>query len=129
MTQFGRYSPDIILKAWKNRTLKKYKTGQVFLIESVESDFSIEIDGFETVNTDFLTDILYHIEEFDQTVQNFCKKYYEIDFRNYKVTLEWISIEKNEATLGYFGDYVNIELIAVFKKEEKQWYIADICYA
>ena len=42
--------------------------------------------------------------------------------------MSWVSLEEDQIGLGYWGKYVNIELLAVCKCEAERWEISEIYY-
>lgn len=72
-----------------------------------------------------------HIKEIDNTVQKFCKNSFEqgkFDIRNYMVSLAWITFEIDKVVMGYWGEFVNIELRAIFSIKNGMWEKIDIYY-
>jgi hypothetical protein len=125
--KINRYPESIILEAWE----KTDKTQKTILIESSELHFSIEIDGCENTNNDVVGSFLLYIREADNMVQEFCQKCFDggkYDIRNYIVSLEWITFETDKVVMGYWGEYVNIELRAVFSVKNGVWEKVDIHY-
>lgn len=120
-----RFPENIILEAWE----KADKTQKTVLVDSCELDFSIEIDGYKNTSNDVVVSFLLHIREADNIVQEFCKNSFEhgkFDIRNYMVSLEWIDFETDKVVMGYWGEFVNIELRAIFSMKNGVWEKLDI---
>ena len=129
ITQFkyNRYSSKYILNLWENAD----KESNIVTIESESEDFSIDIDGHKSIDSNLVIDFLSNIKEFDNTVQKFTHDTYikgNYEIRNYIVSLEWISFKKNEVMLGYWGEFVNIELRAIFNLKDGIWKNINIYY-
>ncbi|QAA32272.1 hypothetical protein [Clostridium manihotivorum] len=125
--KMNRYPEDIIVEAWQ----KADKTQETVEINSSELDFSVEIDGHENISNDMVVSFLMYIEEADNIVQEFCKNTFEqgkFDIRNYMVSLSWITFEKDKVVMGYWGDFVNIELRALFSMKNGVWEKIEIYY-
>ncbi|WBW95245.1 hypothetical protein [Oceanirhabdus sp. W0125-5] len=125
--KMNRYPENIILEAWE----KADKTQKIVLIDSCELDFSIEIEGYENTSDDVVVSFLMLIREIDNIVQEFCKTSFQqgkFDIRNYMVSLEWIDFETDKVVMGYWGEFVNIELRAIFSMKNGVWEKSDIYY-
>ncbi|SHJ93524.1 hypothetical protein SAMN02745163_02868 [Clostridium cavendishii DSM 21758] len=125
--KMNRYPEDIILEIWEAAD----KTQETVLIDCNELDFSIEIDGHENVSNDVVASFLLHIKEIDNMVQEFCNNSFQkgkFDIRNYIVSLEWITFESDKVVMGYWGEFVNIELRAIFSIKNGMWEKIDIYY-
>jgi len=125
--KMNRYPENIILEAWE----KADKTQKIVLIDSCELDFSIEIDGYENMSNYVVVSFLLHIREVDNIVQEFCKNSFQhgkFDIRNYMVSLAWITFETDKVVMGYWGEFVNIELRAIFSIKDGVWEKIDIYY-
>ena len=125
--KMNRYAENIISEAWE----KADKTQKTVIINSCELDFSIEIDGHENTSNDVVVSFLLNIREVDNIVQEFCKNSFqhsEFDIRNYMVSLEWITFETDKVVMGYWGEFVNIELRAIFSMINGIWEKIDIYY-
>lgn len=125
--KMNRYPEKIILEAWE----KADKTEKTVLIDCRELDFSIEIDGHENTSSDVVASFLLHIKKNDNIVQEFCKNSFQhgkFDIRNYMVSLEWLTFESDKVVMGYWGEFVNIELRAIFSIENGIWEKRDIYY-
>ncbi|MZK51429.1 MULTISPECIES: hypothetical protein [Clostridium] len=125
--KMNRYPEKIISEAWE----KADKTQKTVLINSCELDFSIEIDGRENTSNDIVVSFLLNIREVDNIVQEFCKNSFQhgkFDIRNYMVSLEWITFETDKVVMGYWGEFVNIELRAIFSIKNGVWEKIDIYY-
>lgn len=93
------------------------------------------IDAFEIYIADeeiakkFITEVIAEIPNFDNFVQDFCERNSEmtnLGYKNYRVGLSWLSIEQNKVSMGYCGEYVNIELRVIFVKNDLKWGNEDI---
>lgn len=125
--KMNRYPENIILGAWE----KADKTKNTILIDSCELDFSIEIERYENTTNDVVVSFLLHIGEVDNIVQEFCKNSFQhgkFDIRNYMVSLEWVTFETDKVVIGYWGEFVNIELRAIFSMKNGIWEQMDIYY-
>jgi hypothetical protein len=125
--KMNRYPENTIIEAWE----KADKTQKTILITSCELDFSIEIDGYENTSNDIVVSFLLYIREADNIVQEFCKNSFQhgkFDIRNYIVSLEWITFETDKVVVGYWGEFVNIELRAIFLMKNGVWEKTDIYY-
>lgn len=125
--KMNRYPEKIILEAWE----KADKEQRTVVIDSSELDFSIEIEGHENASTDAIVSFLMNIREADNIVQEFCKdssQHSKFDIRNYIVSLEWINFETDRVIMGYWGEFVNIELRAIFLIKSGIWEKVDIYY-
>lgn len=123
----GRYPANIIMNTYQ----KADKTKQVFLLKNIAYNFEIEIEKSDGIEETFLLEVLSQVEDFDNTVQKFCMNNYQPERQNannYKVGISWISIEEDRVEIGYWGEYVNIELRAVFAKKNGNWETIDIYY-
>ncbi len=124
---FNRFSVNEILAEWK----KVDKSKDVVVLKSVKSDWSIEVDGIQSISHLSFENFLSKLDVFDNAVQTFCKETYEksnYSIENYMVTLQWISVLENSITMGYWGDYVNIELRAIIECENEIWKQKEIYY-
>ncbi|MBD7971026.1 hypothetical protein [Paenibacillus gallinarum] len=124
---FNRFSENEVLIEWE----KAVKSEDVIVLESINSDWSIEIDGIQSISQQEFESFLSKIDVFDNEVQLYCKEIYEkssFGAENYIVTLQWISVLKNSITMGYWGDYVNVELRSNIKYENGIWKQIGICY-
>lgn len=125
--KMNRYPENIILEAWE----KADKTQKIVLIDSCELDCSIEIEGYENTSDDVVVSFLLLIREIDNIVQEFCNNSFQqgkFDIRNYMVSLEWIAFETDKVVMGYWGEFVNIELRAIFSMKNGVWEKIDIYY-
>ncbi len=107
------------------------KSKDVVVLERANSDWSIELDGIQSISHEVFEIFLSKLDVFDNAVQLFCKEAYEksnYSIENYIVTLEWISILENSITMGYWGDHVNVELRSVIKFENGLWNQKEIYY-
>ena len=85
----------------------------------------------QVISRDLIKEILAEILMFDNYVKDFCElNYKKSSFRaeNYIVAFSWVSIEQNKVVMRYWGEYVNIELEAVFVKNNFVWENKDIYY-
>jgi hypothetical protein len=110
-----RYNKEVILEAFeKIETINK-----IFDLD-ISSDNSVEIHlDEEEMSIDLIKEIISEIPAFDNYVQDFCELIAErssYGTRNYMVALAWMKIEQNKVLMGYWGEYVNIELRAIFVK-------------
>ncbi|WP_160679903.1 hypothetical protein [Clostridium sp. C8-1-8] len=125
--KLNRYPEDIIVEAWE----REDKTQSTVTLDSTELDFSIEVDGHENISNDIVVSFLRYIKEADNIVQKFCESTFEqgkFDIRNYMVSLSWITFEKDKVVMGYWGEFVNIELRAIFSIKDGVWEKLDIYY-
>lgn len=123
----GRYPMAVLLDVFS----KVNKSEKTLLLENEEPWFEIEISGMESASDNDVLDVISHIEEFDNEVQHFCEANHhhgKQDIMYYVVGLQWIKIELNEITLGYWGECCNIELRAKFAKIDSEWKSTDIYY-
>lgn len=91
----------------------------------------IEVENYQKSNEFMLKKFFLQITQIDNDVQEFCKETFEKgknDIRNYLVSLQWVSIDGNELTIGYWGEYVNIELRVICNFNDSMWNISDIYY-
>lgn len=124
---FNRFSVNDVKAEWE----KADKSKDVVVLESDKSDWSVEVDGIQSISHQVFETFLFKLDEFDNEVQLFCKEAYEkinYGIENYLVTLEWISVLENSITMGYWGDHVNVELRAVIKYENGMWKQKEIYY-
>lgn len=126
---FNRFSENEVLIEWE----KANKSKDIIVLESnnLDSDWSIEIDGIQSTSQQVFESFLSKIDAFDKEVQLYCKGVYvKSDFgaENYIVSLQWISVLKNSITMGYWGDYVNVELRCNIEYENGIWRQIGICY-
>lgn len=124
---FNRFSVNEILTEW----VKADKSKDLIVLESVHSDWSIEVDGIRNLSEHVFENFLSRIDEFDHKVQLYCKEAYEkgnYKIENYLVTLEWISVQENSITMGYWGDHVNVELRSNIEYENGSWKQTEIFY-
>jgi putative Mn2+ efflux pump MntP len=125
--KMNQYPENIILEKWE----KADKTQKTVLIDSSELDLSIEIDGYENTSNDVVVSFLLNIREVDNIVQKFCKNSFQqgkFDIRNYMVSLEWVTFDTDKVVMGYWGEFVNIELRAIFLMKNGIWEKRDIYY-
>lgn len=125
----NRYSSQCILDEWENAD----KTNRVIVLEVENPYLELEISGVQDDNISLCKEFLARITEFDNAVQERCKKaYYEkrnkVDIKQYMVALQWLSIKDNEVIMGYWGEYVNIELRVKVKYIEDEWKIIEMYY-
>lgn len=123
--KINRYSENIILEAWE----KANKAQKTVNIDSSELDFSIEIDGHENVSNDVIESFLLYIKDADNIVQEFCNNSFQhgkADIRNYMVYLVWVTFEHDRVVMGYWGEFVNIELRAIFSISNGVWEKVDM---
>lgn len=125
--KLNRFSANEVLTAWENAD----KSKDVIVLESANSDWSIEVDGLQNISQEMLEHFLSKIDVFDNEVQLYCKEVFEngnhkID--NYIVSLQWISVLENSITMGYWGDYVNIELRSNLECDNGIWKQKEIYY-
>ncbi len=122
-----RFSVNEVLTAWE----KADKSKDIIVLESDHSDWSIEVDGVQSISHQVFETFLSQLNDFDHGVQLFCKDTYEKSnhgIEYYLVTLEWISILENSITMGYWGDYVNVELRSIVAYENEMWHQKEIYY-
>lgn len=125
--EFNRFSTNEVLTAWENAD----KSKDVILLEADNSDWSIEVDGIQNISHQTFEHFLSEIDAFDNGVQHYCKEVYENSnskIENYIVSLQWISVLENSITMGYWGDYVNIELRSNIECDNGIWKQKDIYY-
>ena len=125
--KFNRFSANEVLAAWENAD----KSKEVILLESANSDWSIEVDGIQNISHPMFERFLSKIDVFDNGVQLYCKEVYEnsnFKIENFIVSLQWISLLENSITMGYWGDYVNIELRSNIECDNGIWKQKDIYY-
>ncbi|GIP53743.1 hypothetical protein [Paenibacillus vini] len=127
LIKFNRFSINEVLAEWE----KADKSKEVIVLESATSDWSIEVDGIQSISHQIFETFLSKLDDFDNEVQLFCKETYEksnYGIEKYMVTLEWISILENSITMGYWGEHVNVELRAVIEYENGMWKQKEIYY-
>ena len=126
--QKNRYPANILIPLWEQADRSKTNIS----LESNNPFFSIDITGIEKIDCVNLVQVLSYIDDFDAIVQDFCKESYDassFDMKNYMVVLAWISIESEcKIIMGYWGEYVNIELRAVFERKENLWKKVDLYF-
>lgn len=123
-------SKEFVLNRYDSRTYCKLwnmadKTQKVILVGE------IELEGYQEKFDLIITRFWSQVTEIDNNIQCFCREAFEkgtYDIDNYIVSLQWVSVGENKVTMGYWGDYVNIELRAVCIYESVQWEISDIYY-
>ncbi|WP_027625627.1 hypothetical protein [Clostridium lundense] len=118
---------DILAKFEKIETIDEI----IYLDILFNDELEIYLNDKQEITRDLIKEILAEIPTFDNYVQNFCELNYNkssFDARNYMVALSWISIEQNKAVMRYWGEYVNIELEAIFIKNNLGWENKDIYY-
>jgi len=96
----------------------------VLPIEITNPYLSIEIEGGNQVNKEFLLEVIRNFSHFDNLMQSRCQKIYEKECRDviyYQFEPAWIEISENKVEICYWGTYVNTEFLAVFKKEDDNW--------
>jgi hypothetical protein len=87
-------------------------------------DDELEIHIKEEMPKGMIEDIIAEIQMFDNYVQDFCElnsKKSTFGDSNYMVDLSWIEIEPNKVIMGYWGRFVNIELRAIFVRNNLVW--------
>lgn len=127
MFHFNRFTVNEVLTEWE----KADKSKEVIVLESANSDWSLEVDGIQSISHQIFETFLSKLDEFDNEVQLFCKEVYEKSnhgIENYMVTLEWISVQEDSITMGYWGEHVNVELRAVIEYENGMWKQKEIYY-
>lgn len=125
--KFNRFSTNEVLTAWENAD----KSKDVILLESANSDWSIEVDGIQNISDQMFEHFLSKIDVFDNGVQLYCKEVYEnsnFKIENFIVSLQWISLLENAITMGYWGDYMNVELRSNIECDNGIWKQKDIYY-
>ncbi|MGG3281090.1 hypothetical protein [Paenibacillus solani] len=125
--KFNRFSANEVLTAWENAD----KSKDEIVLESADLDWSIEVDGIPNISQEMFEHFLSKIDIFDNGVQLYCKEVYEnsnVKIENYIVSLQWISIIENSITMGYWGDYVNIELRSNIECDNGIWKQKEIYY-
>ncbi|MGG3281125.1 hypothetical protein [Paenibacillus solani] len=125
--KFNRFSANEVLTAWENAN----KSKDVILLESAKSDWSIEVDGIQNISHQIFEHFLSKIDVFDNGVQLYCKEVYEnrkVKIENYIVSLQWISLLENSITMGYWGDFVNVELRSNIEYDNGIWKQKNIYY-
>ncbi|WP_433939893.1 hypothetical protein [Paenibacillus lautus] len=125
--KFNRFSANEVLTAWENAD----KSKDVILLESAHSDWSIEVDGIQNISHQMFEHFLSKLDVFDNGVQLYCKEVYEnsnFKIEHFIVSLQWISLHENSITLGYWGDYVNVELRSIIECDNGIWKQKDIYY-
>lgn len=121
------FTVNEVLEQWE----KTDRTKDLIVLESVHSDWSIEVDGFQSISPQVFTNFLSKVNAFDHEVQLYCKEVYEKSnnsIENYLVTLQWISVLEDSVTMGYWGDYVNIELRSHLRYQNGIWKQISIFY-
>lgn len=96
-----------------------------------DDELEMHVNGKEEITRDFIKEILSKLPTFDNYVQDFCEFNYKrssFDAKNYIVALSWISIEQNKVIMRYWGEYVNIELEAIFVKNNLEWENKEIYF-
>lgn len=119
--ELNKYTSEQFLNEWKIAN----KTKGIVEINDVEIYFDKEIPEA------LIQEFFLQINDINNEVQKFCKEIYEkstYNIKNYIVDLAWIKIKNSTITLGYWGEYVNIELRAVCKFENAIWKVIDIYY-
>jgi glycosylphosphatidylinositol transamidase (GPIT) subunit GPI8 len=119
--ELNKYTSEQFLNEWEIAN----KTKGIVEISDVEIEFDQE------TSEALIQKFFLQINDIDNEVQKFCKENYErstYNIKNYIVDLAWIKIKNNTITLGYWGEYVNIELRAICKFENLIWKIVDIYY-
>ncbi|OME92300.1 MULTISPECIES: hypothetical protein [Paenibacillus] len=125
--KFNRFSTNEVLTAWENAD----KSKDVILLESANSEWSIEVDGIQNISDQMFEHFLSKIDVFDNGVQLYCKEVYEnsnFKIENFIVSLQWISLLENSITMGYWGDYMNVELRSNIECDNGIWKQKDIYY-
>ncbi|MGO4789313.1 hypothetical protein AB4124_18030 [Paenibacillus sp. 2KB_20] len=125
--KFNRFSTNEVLTAWENAD----KSKDVILLESANSDWSIEVDGIQNISDQMFEHFLSKIDVFDNGVQLYCKEVYEnsnFKIENFIVSLQWISLLENSITMEYWGDYMNVELRSNIECDNGIWKQKDIYY-
>ena len=114
---------DMLVEFEKIETINK-----IFYLDISQND-NLEIHVHEEINRDFIKEVISEIPTFDNYVQDFCEsnsKMSKFAPGNYRVSLAWISIEQNKVVMGYWGEFVNIELRSMFVKNNSVWENDDI---
>ncbi|KOR89324.1 hypothetical protein [Paenibacillus solani] len=125
--KINRFSTNEVLTAWEDAD----KSKDVILLEFANSDWSIEVNDIQNISHQMFEHFLSKIDVFDNGVQLFCKEVYEnsnFKIENYIVSLQWISVLENSITMGYWGDYVNVELRSNIECDNGIWKQKDIYY-
>lgn len=100
--KFNRFSANEVLTAWENAD----KSKDVILLESANLGWS-----------------------FDNKVHFIVKRSMKTVILKQKIiSLQWISVLQNSITLGYWRDYVNIELKSNIECDNGVWKQKDIYY-
>lgn len=118
---------DILAKFEKIENIDKIMYLDILFDDKLE----IHVNDKEEITRDFIKEILSKLPIFDNYVQDFCERNYKrrsFDVKNYMVALSWISIEQNKVIMRYWGEYVNIELEAIFIKNKLEWENKEIYF-
>ena len=78
-----------------------------------------------------MVSFLLYIRQADNTVQEFCKdscQHGKFDIKNYMVSFQWLTFEAEKVVMGYWGEFVNVELRAIFSIINGVWEKTDIYY-
>ncbi|MCI8422842.1 MAG: hypothetical protein HFF50_04810 [Lawsonibacter sp.] len=101
----------------------------------------LELHGRNTVEPERLVRALDRLGALDNQVQQFCREAYTsacarlsakipIRLMDYVVLLSWAEFQEDgEFLLAYWGEYVNIELRALFAWENGDWQMREAFYA
>lgn len=124
----NRYKKEEILDVFE-----KIETIDKTINLDITSDETLEmhVDEKQAITRDLIKEILAEIPIFDNYIQDFCELNYNkssYSAKNYMVSLAWISIEQEKVIMRYWGEYVNIELEAIFIKKNLKWENKDIYY-
>lgn len=118
---------DILAKFEKIDNIDKI----MYLDILCDDELEIHLNSEQEITRDLVKEILAKLPTFDNYVQDFCELNYKkssFDAKNYVVALSWISIEKNKVVMRYWGEYVNIELEAIFIKNNLEWENKEIYF-
>gem|GEM_PF-6353669 len=113
----NRYKKEEILDVFE-----KIETIDKTINLDITSDETLEmhVDEKQAITRELIKEILAEIPIFDNYIQDFCELNYSkssYSAKNYMVSLAWISIEQEKVIMRYWGEYVNIELEAIFIKK------------
>ena len=120
----NRYIKEFILTEFK-----KIETIDKVFYLNITLDDELEVHIKEEIPRGMIEDIIAEIQMFDNYVQDFCElnsKKSTFGDSNYMVDLAWIQIEPNKVVMGYWGKFVNIELRAIFIRNNLVWENEDI---
>ena len=127
-TRFDRYDSEYCSEQFEKSEIKIINNQAIVAFDLDEQEFEVYMlvtsNEANSQAMEVAKDLMRNISELDNLVQNSNANECErtgLDPANYDLYLAYITIKDDQANFTYYGERVNTEWDAIFKKEGTAW--------